>query len=73
MRIKDLESQKRLYVVEICLTRDEAQELRDDLDVLLRDSGGRHEHVSSADYQTDLTVWISDDPGDFDPTTQPGT
>lgn len=61
MRIKDLEAKKPVHLVELCLTRAEAQELRDDLDTLLTDGGGRHEHVSSADYQTELTVWISDD------------
>lgn len=61
MRIKDLEAKKQVHLVELCLTRSEAQELRDDLDTLLSDDSDRHEHVSSADYQTELTVWISDD------------
>lgn len=61
MRIEDLEAKKQVNLIELCLTRSEAQELRDDLDTLLTDGGDRHEHVSSADYQTELTVWISDD------------
>lgn len=61
MRIKDLEAKKQVNLIELCLTRAEAQELRDDLDTLLADAGNRHEHVSSADYETELTVWISDD------------
>lgn len=61
MRIKDLEAKKPLNLVELCLTRAEAQELRDDLDLLLAHGGNRHEHVSSKDYQTELTVWVSDD------------
>ncbi|MGQ0743552.1 MAG: hypothetical protein ACT4OS_04290 [Acidimicrobiales bacterium] len=61
MRIKDLEAKKPVRLVELRLTRAEAQELRDDLHTLLADGGDRHGHVSSADYQTELTVWISDD------------
>jgi hypothetical protein len=33
------------------LTETEARELRDTLTTLLEDSGNRHEHVSSSDYQ----------------------
>lgn len=62
MRITDTESQRQVQVLELCLTQAEARELRDALDALLRDSSARHEHVSSSDYQTDLTVWIGDDP-----------
>lgn len=60
MRIQDLESKQPLHLLGLCLTRAEAQELRDDLDALLSGDEGRHEHVPSADYQTELTVWIDD-------------
>lgn len=61
MQIKDLETKRHVNLIELCLTRAEAQELRDDLDTLLTEGGDRHEHVSSADYQTELTVWIGAD------------
>lgn len=61
MRITDLEAKRQLNLVELCLTRAEAQELQSDLDVLLTGGRDRHEHVSSSDYQTELTVWIDDD------------
>jgi hypothetical protein len=40
------------------LTRDEAAELRDAADAVLEhfDEPGYHAHVSSADYQTEMTV-----------------
>jgi hypothetical protein len=40
------------------LTRDEATELRDAAEALLRDfdQPGYHAHVSSADYQVELTI-----------------
>lgn len=60
MRMTDLETKMSVDVLGLCLTRAEAQELRDDIDALLAHGGDRHEHVSSADYQTELTVWISD-------------
>jgi hypothetical protein len=42
----------------IYLTRTEAEELRDSANALLRDfdQAGYHAHVSSADYQTELTI-----------------
>jgi hypothetical protein len=59
MVIDDFGGQRRLVNVGLGLTRDEALELRDTLDTLLADPDpARHEHVSSADYQTELTVWI---------------
>jgi hypothetical protein len=47
--------QSRVY---IWLTEDEASELRDALDDMLKrgPDPGWHAHVSSADYQTEMTV-----------------
>lgn len=65
MVIDDFGGRRKLVNVGLGLTRDEALELRDTLDTLLADPDPdpdpdpvRHEHVSSADYQTELTVWI---------------
>jgi hypothetical protein len=59
MRIDDVNQGRQLRHVGLGGTSDEAEELRDTLELLLSDTGeARHEHVSSADYQTELTVWI---------------
>ena len=58
MRIDDPQSTKSLSGVGLGLTLSEAHELRDSLDDLLTSPPGRHEHISSADYQVELTVWI---------------
>lgn len=59
MLIDDTSGGRRLSHVGLGLTRAEAEELRDVLDVLLGEEPGRHEHVSSADYQRELTLWIT--------------
>jgi hypothetical protein len=61
--IDDVNERRRLPHVGLGLTEDEARELRDTLVTLLEDRGERHEHVSSADYQTELTVWIERNSG----------
>jgi hypothetical protein len=33
---------------------------RDTLTLLLESPAGRHEHVSAANYQTEITVWVDD-------------
>jgi hypothetical protein len=58
MRIDDINGNTHLTHVGLGLTEAEARELRDTLDILLNDPEDRHEHVSSADYQTELTLWI---------------
>lgn len=58
MRIDDVNESRQLAHVGLGLTEAEASELRDTLNLLLRDPAERHEHVSGADYQTELTVWI---------------
>ena len=58
MLIEDLPSRRRLDHVGLCLTEDEARELRDKLETLLAEQDSGHEHVSSADFQVEVTVWI---------------
>jgi hypothetical protein len=58
MQIDDVAGSRQLTHIGLGLTRAEAKELRDTLDLLLNDSVDTHEHVSSIDYQTELTVWI---------------
>lgn len=60
MRIES-SSGDRITSIALFLTESEASELRDALDGMLADraAGGstsRHEHVSSADYRTEITV-----------------
>ncbi len=59
MRLEDIESEKELHAVGVALTLREAEELRDKLRLLLEDPDNRHEHVSSDDFQTELTIWIA--------------
>jgi hypothetical protein len=62
MEIKDSETGRRIHVLELGLTPAEARELRDNLELLLASNDARrHEHVSSTDYQEELTVWIRPD------------
>jgi hypothetical protein len=58
MQIDDVAGSRQLAHVGLRLTKAEAEELRDTLDLLLENSADTHEHVSSVDYQTELTVWI---------------
>jgi hypothetical protein len=58
MRIDDTANSRELQHVGLGLTEGEARELRDTLETLLRDPAERHEHVSSADFQRELTVWL---------------
>lgn len=63
MRIDDVNENRRLQHVGLRLTVSEAEELRDSLVLLLTGARDRHEHVSSADYQTEITVWLEADDG----------
>lgn len=58
MRIDDTANSRELLHVGLGLTEAEARELRDTLTTLLEDSRVRHEHVSSTDFQRELTVWL---------------
>jgi hypothetical protein len=62
MRIQDPDSDTVLKRIDVNLEESEAEELRDKLEILLRDSerGDRaHEHVSSADCKVEITVWLN--------------
>jgi hypothetical protein len=62
VRIEDPNSDTVLDRIDVCVEESEAEELRDKLEILLRDSerGERaHEHVSSADYKVEMTVWLN--------------
>ena len=63
MRIDDINENRELQHVGLRLTVAEAKELRDSLGLLLAGGPDRHEHVSSADYQTEITVWLEADDG----------
>jgi hypothetical protein len=58
MQIDDTQNNRTLRHVGLGLTENEARELRDTLDTLLGDPGERHEHVSAADFQSELTIWL---------------
>lgn len=58
MRIDDTANGRELQHVGLGLTEAEARELRDTLEILFQDPAERHEHVSSADFQRELTVWL---------------
>lgn len=57
-RIEDVKEGRLLRHVGLRLTTSEIAELRDSLALLLEGPPERHEHVSSADYQTEITVWL---------------
>lgn len=63
MRLDDLEHDppRPLHSVGLGLTLPEAKELRDALESLIDSPVNAHEHVSSPDYQTEITVFIVDD------------
>ena len=63
MRIDDINENRALQHVGLRLTVAEAKELRDSLGLLLAGGPDRHEHVSSADHQTEITVWLEADNG----------
>lgn len=54
-----------LTSVGLGLTLAEARELRDALQSLIAKPAATHEHVSSADYQTEITVFIVDEGGEL--------
>lgn len=68
MRIHDSDNDKVTDNVTLYLTSTEAQELIDDLAEVLSNPKGNHAHISSANYQQELTVCIYnlDDLDEFD-------
>jgi hypothetical protein len=60
MRILDEDSDRSLSTIVLYLTRSEAEELRDSVNLLLTDGRLRHEHVSSTDQTREVTVCLYD-------------
>ena len=58
MRILDDKSDKKLDTVTLFLTQEEALQLRSDLDQLLAKPKLHHTHLSSENYQKEITVCI---------------
>jgi len=58
MRIHDEESDRSLSKIIVFLTKSEAEELKSDLNSLLRNPMGNHTHLSSDDYRKEITVCI---------------
>jgi hypothetical protein len=61
LRILDDETDKKLDNVSIFLTKDEAMQLRGYLNQLLDNPKLQHSHLSSADYQKEITVSLYDE------------
>lgn len=61
MHLEGLESGRELQSVGLGLTASEAEDLRGSLSVLLGGDRERHEHVSSSDYQREITLWLNSD------------
>ena len=60
MRILDDKSDKKLDTVTLFLTQEEALQLRSDLDQLLAKPQLHHTHLSSENYQKEITVCVYD-------------
>ncbi|HSE31083.1 MAG TPA: hypothetical protein VLA93_05870 [Pyrinomonadaceae bacterium] len=60
MRILDEDSNRSLRTIILYLTRSEASEFRDSVDLLLADGKFRHEHISSSDHSREITVCLYD-------------
>lgn len=67
MRILDTAHDCKLDNVILYLTPSEASELRDSVKALLQDPHG-HYHISSADYQKEITICMYDPDSPPDPT-----
>ncbi len=61
MRILDDKSDKKLDTVTLFLTQEEARQLRSDLDQLLAKPKLHHTHLSSENYQKEITVCVYDE------------
>ncbi len=59
MRIGNPENRESLARVGIELTSADCRELIDSLNALLEGAPGRHEHVASPDFKTEVTVWLA--------------
>jgi hypothetical protein len=61
VRILDDESDKKLDNVSIFLTKEEAVQLRGYLNQLLDNPKSQHSHLSSSDYQKEITICLYDE------------
>lgn len=60
LRILDEESDKKLDVVSIFLTKEEIRQLKSYLSQLLDNPGLHHVHLSNEDYQKEITICLYD-------------
>ncbi len=60
MRILDEESDKKLDEVSIFLTKEEAVQMLGYLENLIKNPSHQHSHLSSIDYQKEITICIYD-------------
>jgi len=61
LRILDDESDKKLDVVSVFLTREEAEQFRSYLNQLLDKPKLQHAHLSSDNYQKEITICLYDE------------
>lgn len=61
MRILNKDTDAKVDRIIIYLTKSEANELKDSIVGLLENPESNHEHVSSSDYQKELTITIYDE------------
>ena len=61
MRILDEKNDRALSRIILYLTRAEASEFKDSLEMIIREhEAGRHEHISSKDYLKEVTICLYD-------------
>ena len=61
MRIFDQENNKTLKDLVLCLTRSEAIELRDSINIILKSKNGvRHEHIDDDGFCHELSIMVYD-------------
>lgn len=68
LRILDDESDKKANKITLYLTPDEAQEMKDSLEVLLENKKHHYEHIPDYDFKKEITICIyrEDDLSSFD-------
>jgi len=67
MRILEDERNISLKKITICLTNEEASELRDALEDLLQKSDGNHSHISDFESDKEITVCLYEGNNDLFP------
>lgn len=58
MRIYNEDTDKKVNRVTLYLTPDEASEMRDSLEALLKNDKHHHEHIPDSDFKKEITVCI---------------